>query len=188
MNPAECLPDLWRLVEQELNAASEPPARTAKGVVAYELWSISSDTDPATSFFDGGSYFWNDGLPRIRLYRRGCVPAATTEPDLRMQPAVDACILAHEYGHFCSDKNGSRTQSTYDELRHRPAVDVRAQQIILAEEQAAWTHARAVLAVVGCTDWVVFEEVRARSLGSYERGFAEMNGASSKSLGGKLRD
>ena len=173
MNLAECLRPLWRLAECNLARLGSPPTDTVGRTVAYR----GGDASQPQSHYEGGKYDWNDGCPIIRLLRDR-VPAIDTEPDLATQPERDACLLAHEYGHFLSDRDGSRTQALYDKLGTGAMLDRAEQGAILAEEERAWDLGRKTVIDLGCDDLAVFDECRDRLLKTYRDGFDRMNATS----------
>lgn len=161
VTPAECLGALWDLAQREL-AGDAPGGRGA--VVYHSGWG-----------FESGWYDPAGGLPHIWLWRIGKVPDPPASPDLSTQPLEDACTLAHEYGHFLSDRAGNRTAAYVAALDafHGAgrALSQQEQAEILAEEVRAWEYGREALAALGCTDWDGFEECRWRWLSSYSKRF-----------------
>lgn len=151
MTPAECFVELWKKAQNDLAKASTWGGQNNRGTVAYRVRAID---------LDNGAYDWNEGMPTIRLDR----PVTTIPPESRLElpdtdrsATVDACVLAHELGHFRSDRDGSRTQATYDAQRANQALTRGEKTLILEEERAAWRLGREELAALGCTEWAVFD-------------------------------
>jgi len=173
----------------------EEDRMTTPGARFTELWAqaerdLAGDTGDATftvrygRLLDGGrGYGWyapNEGeggrkLPFIELWRTDALPDPQWTPDLKTRPLLDACDLAHEHGHFLSDKNRERTPEyeaalevlrLYHEQRERmPTPEERA--LIYAEEERAWAYARKTLVGLGVDEWEAFDARKAEALASY---------------------
>ena len=154
---------LWGQTEQDLARASVRP-RLSKGTVAYRFHFVG---------LEAGSYEWNAGAPRIRLYRSGNLPDDAEGPDLVTQPVDDACILAYERGHFISDPIGDRSRSAYASFREGLQLTLAQRTVIFEEERRAWHNARLVLKRLGWTDWASFEAMQWRLLHGYSEGLAQ---------------
>src|SRR6266446_6132828 len=121
---------------------------------------------------DGGIYIWRGRFPTIRLYRWPDLPPDPEQPDMVTRPNEDACTLAHERGHFISDRDGSRSQPAYTKLRKGDPLTAGEKVLIIEEERRAWTHGRDVLKALGCNSWDVFTTTRDEALRGYEDGLA----------------
>lgn len=155
---------LWGQTEQDLARASVRP-RLSKGAVAYRFHFVG---------LEAGSYDWNAGAPRIRLYRSGNLPNDVERPDLVTQPIDDACILAYERGHFISDPMGDRSQSAYASFREGLQLTLAQKTVIFEEERRAWHHARTVMMRLGWTDWASFEALQWRLVHGYSEGLSQL--------------
>jgi hypothetical protein len=155
---------LWGQTEQDLARASVRP-RLSTGTVAYRSHAVGLEV---------GSYHWNAGAPRIRLYRSGNLPDDAERPDLVTQPIDDACILAYERGHFISDPLGERSQSAYASFREGYQLMLAQKTVIFEEERRAWHHARVVMMRLGWTDWASFEALQWRLLHGYSEGLSQL--------------
>ncbi len=94
------------------------------------------------------------------------------EPDMALDPLKDACTLAHECGHFLSDREGAQTQAYCDAIDADRVVWAEGQAAVLAEEERAWDLGRDALARLGCTEWAYFDSYRAKCVQTYREGFA----------------
>lgn len=159
-SPADCFAALWEQAQRDLAAKAPGDA-----VTYHSGWG-----------FETGWYDPANGLPRIWLWRIGAVPDPPGRPDLATQPLEDACTLAHQYGHFLSERAGNRTATylaaldAFHEARRELSQEEQAE--ILAEEVRAWELGRQALAALGCNDWDGFEEWRWRGLSAYSRRLA----------------
>jgi hypothetical protein len=168
MTPADVLSRLWK--RAQLDLAGE--TNCTFGTVMYH----------AGEGFENAWYNPNRGLPHIWLWRRDRVPnpADQNVPDVVTQPMEDACILAHEYGHFLSERDGSRTpayEAALDAFHAAQdeggrALSTNEQALVLDEETRAWDLGRQVLAELGVDEWRAFDERRERALASYRAEFA----------------
>jgi hypothetical protein len=124
--------------------------------------------------YDGGmnlaGYDPNGVYPLIRVWTdREPFPSPDHKPDLHRQPELDACDLAHEYGHFLSHQRRERTaeyEVALKALRQR-SLQPEEKNTILAEEERAWRYAREELGNLGVTEWRSFEERQEDALASY---------------------
>lgn len=131
---------------------------------------------------DGGARYFSlrdtdtTGLkPLIALFRDR-VPADRFTADTSTRPHDDLILLAHEFGHFLSDKAGHHTAEyvtarallnerergkTHESLSRTQA------QLVLDEEERAWTLGRNVLRGHGFEDLTQFDSARERGLETY---------------------
>ena len=91
----------------------------------------------------------------------------------------DACVLAHEFGHFRSLQAGQQS-ARYHEIIDRPdpgredgemgaELSEEDKALVIAEEERAWDYGREELAALGFDHWEVFEQERRRGLEEYGR-------------------
>lgn len=159
VTPGDCFKHLWERAERELG----PPAKRA---VVYHV-------KPAMAFDEEGLCKRDNDLPKIVLYRRDRTPPSAQDPDLLTQPVQDACILAHEFGHFLSDPT-DRLHPVYERARAGQPLTPEEKGHIVAEEEKAWNLGRAALADLGCNEWGEFERLRDRGLRTYREGLAKV--------------
>ena len=124
-----------------------------------------------------GSYNPNLGAdgqkrPLIVLYRSPRVPRDQHAPDLEKCPLEDSVTLAHEFGHFLSDRDGNHTDEyiaavTAFDYGNGSLYPASHRELIIMEEERAWDNARHVLEGLGFDAWEQFDERRARSLSTY---------------------
>jgi hypothetical protein len=162
-NPGDRFQDLWALAERDLAG----PGATTTWVVTY------------TALFASSGYVPNerpDGtrFPTIIVHRQGSVPQPHDQPDLVTRPVEDACVLAHEHGHYFSHQNGERTPEyelalavCYGMRDGGRAPTTAERDIVYAEEHRAWEYARNTLTKLGVDDWVAFRERREEALKGY---------------------
>jgi hypothetical protein len=162
VNPSDCFVALWRFVEGELARG-----HSKRGTVTYH----------AGIGIEGGKYRWNGGLPQVVLWRKDRAPPQQEEPDLATQPLLDACLLAHEYGHFLSDREGERTKTFYEAISTGRALPPEAQEAVLVEEARAWELGRQALTYLGCTEWSDFDGYRDHFIETYREGLAKLEAA-----------
>ena len=112
-------------------------------------------------------------LPQIVLWRLPPLPSPDDKPDLVTQPMPDACILAHEFGHFCSDPT-DRLHPLYDRARKGGPLTIEEKRQIMTEEETAWDRGRSALATLGCDEWGEFERRREQCLKTYRKGLAAL--------------
>jgi hypothetical protein len=164
---AELLRELWKLVEADLAPGEDPPT----GAVTY------------TGLFgkEGGCYVRQQSargiMPRIELARTPC-PNPQTSPDLVTSPLADMLDLAHEHGHFLSDKNLDRTEAYDFAVKFMEAGRLQGriltpenEEAVREEEERAWDYARKTLATLGFAGEEAFDMRRARALRTYEDEF-----------------
>jgi hypothetical protein len=142
------------------------PDDATDGLVAY--LPAFADIDPAME----GFYDANDGFPRIHLLAGGRepFPSPPDSPDLKAQPEVDACILAHEHGHFLSDVQGDRTSAykgAVTRFQNKESPLPQDRDLILAEEERAWDHGRETLTSLGVSEWQTFDDRERDGLAYY---------------------
>jgi hypothetical protein len=169
MSPGDCFERLWHHVSGDLDGAwkrKDPDDVTEYVRVAY-LPALEGMDPEMDGFYDA-----NDGFPQIHLLAGGRepFPSPSDRPDLKTQPEVDACILAHEHGHFLSDVRGNRTSAYVDAVlrfqkKESPLPQDRG--LILAEEERAWDHGHETLTSLGVTEWQTFEERKRDGLAYY---------------------
>jgi hypothetical protein len=162
MIPAECLSELWKRVGDAFAKASLRGTR-AIGAVSYRVVHGIG--------LEGGDYLWNNGLPRIWLLRER-EPADVFRPDLNTNPLQDAFTLAHEYGHFLSDKDGSRTLSLFEKLRAKQPLKHAEKNVIVDEERRAWANGRKILEGLGYLELDAYDEFARDCVDGYVNGLA----------------
>lgn len=160
MTPGDCFEALWEIAARELG----PPA---DGAVVYRV-------NPAMTFDEEGLYKCENDLPQIVLWRRDRTPLSPNEPDLLTRPVHEACILAHEFGHFLSDRT-DKLHPVYDRARTGGPLTPAEKEAILTEEERAWDLGRAALANLGCDEWGDFDRLRERSMKTYRDGLSNAN-------------
>lgn len=118
---------------------------------------------------DGGQYRWQDGWPRIVLFRWP-VPVPDDRPS-DDRPDLDAVFLAHEIGHFLCDPESRRTEAVYLRWDQNPTAPITPEEAaaMLEEEHQAWELGEARLRALGWTEWAIFNRTRANSLATYEQ-------------------
>ncbi|HEU4411656.1 MAG TPA: hypothetical protein VFS43_40810 [Polyangiaceae bacterium] len=100
--------------------------------------------------------------------------ADKVKPDL-----LDELItLAHEYGHFVSWGEGHRTPELVEAgnrlFRRRagdlqePCLDASQRDLVLQEEERAWSHGRRALQKTGFEWWPAFDQREQEDLGHYK--------------------
>jgi hypothetical protein len=89
-----------------------------------------------------------------------------------MSPDRDASFLAHEFGHFLSDADGSTKLGPYIALGKGEPLSPEQKAAILDEERLAWRLGRGELARLGCDDWDAFGQLAAENVRTYETGLA----------------
>jgi len=161
MNPAEVFRQLWERVQKE-------------GVgVLYAAPLGSAEIDAEGLYAPAGTRAFQT-TPQILLFRvpPAPMPRPQSAPD-DTQPIHDACTLAHEYGHWLSDKEGHRTAAyvaavctPHDQW---PTMTSAGRRIIYSEEARAWHLGRAALAELGCDEWAAFDERESKALETYRR-------------------
>lgn len=167
-SPADCFVALWREAELQLARATiydenfVPPRSdwVPPGIVSY-------GTRRAGRLGDG-DYRWCDGSPSITLVRPlDRIPKRADLPDPQTQPDEDACLLAHEFGHFHVDPQGDAALAAIERVRTGSGT-LDDGLLVLKDEEAAWKVGAELLADQGCSQWEHFIVVRARSLTTYE--------------------
>lgn len=124
---------------------------------------------------DGARIRWAENPPvQVISIFRGRVPPLPTEPDLVTNPERDACMLAHEYGHFLTTKE--RRERGEPEPHEHHAGDPIPENLAhrreaFDEEEAAWRKAQETLLALGCDEWEGFERQRDKALAGYRKGF-----------------
>jgi hypothetical protein len=116
----------------------------------------------------------------IDIYRaRGGIRGRDRVIETVQDPLEEAITLAHEFGHYESFTAG--VAPDYPAARdlfgvEQAAVPVPAsrltatqKQLVLGEEQMAWTNGRAVLAAFGFNDWQAFDTRERDGLAEYRR-------------------
>ncbi len=161
MIPAECLSELWKRVGDALAKASL--RGRAIGAVSYRVVHGIG--------LEGGDYLWNNGLPRIWLLCER-EPADVFRPDLNTNPLQDAFTLAHEYGHFLSDKDGSRTLPLLEKLRAKQPLKHAEKNVIVDEERRAWANGRTILEGLGYLELDAYDEFARDCVDGYVNGLA----------------
>jgi hypothetical protein len=172
MSPADCFATLWAIAERALYhewRRIDPDGSEDDGTpIRYEHTEFGGG-------FERAGYI-NDLFPIIRLWTdRRPFPAPNNKPDPSAQPDLDACDLAHEYGHFLSGQRGHRSAAYMAAaLKHERNEPLRPneQSLIDTEEERAWTYAHAELEALGVTEWDVFNDRKMAALGSYRVAFA----------------
>jgi hypothetical protein len=163
---------LWSDAERRLTEATlydtafrEAQANdwVSKGIVSYR-----GPRRPGG--LDGGEYRWMDGFPSITLFRVAGLPARHEDPDVMTAPTQDACLLAHELGHFISDKEGTTTEEARDRWARGERLSSDDVDLILTDEREAWRIAHQLLEQHSFSHWDVFNDLRSRWYGSYEVG------------------
>ena len=101
---------------------------------------------------------------------RDVLPSRPHEPDRAGRMVLDSCLLAHEYGHFLSHEAGRPTeyQRASDLLASDQRMTPLQRDLVLAEEECAWTFGRDALAAAGFVRWAQFDRQRGKALRIYE--------------------
>lgn len=116
----------------------------------------------------------------IDIYReRGGIRGRDRIIETVLDPLEEAITLAHEFGHYESFAAG--LSPGYEVARDLFGEEQRAvpppasrltlaqKQLILDEEQLAWTNGHAVLEALGFVDWVAFDTRERDGLAEYRR-------------------
>jgi len=156
MTPADVFRDLWSVVRNELRTMTKMDAP-----VSYNTRGGAAPEDEA-AYVPEAMCIW--------LYRDEPLPDPDSEPEMS-QPEKDACLLAHEYGHYLSDKKGRPEAylSANDSLIADRPMTPQDMALVLHEERLAWSYARSELAKLGVTEWAYFNEKETDGLNAYER-------------------
>jgi len=168
MGPGDVFRLLWRAAELDLAEAS-----AVRTVPPFPVVTTGTVTYSPPEGIDDG-YFDRNRLI-IRLCRPEPFPTPEDAPDLQTQPDVDACLLAHEYGHFRSWKSGVHTDAyvaaatalEVAQLKSGPPPTPEQAELVMREEEQAWESARATLANLGVTRWTAFDAQRDAGLKAY---------------------
>jgi hypothetical protein len=162
-NPGDRLGELWTLAEKDLAG----PGGNTMHVVTYSALVAFSGYVPNVRP-DGTK------LPTIFIHRKDAVPQPQDKPDRVTQPEEDACVLAHEHGHFLSNENGERTTEYESALAvcHGMRSGGRAptmveRDAVYDEEHRAWEYARKTLTKLGVHEWTFFDAYRESKLKGY---------------------
>ncbi|MDA4131998.1 MAG: hypothetical protein OK454_02575, partial [Thaumarchaeota archaeon] len=156
VTPADVFRDLWAFVRDELRATTKMDAP-----VSYNTRGGAAPEDEA-AYVREATCIW--------LYRDEPLPDPDSEPEMS-QPDKDACLLAHEYGHYLSDKAGRPEgyMAANDVfIAGGPITEVEL-ALVLDEERLAWSHARSELAKLGVTEWSSFNQHEKDGLDAYEQ-------------------
>jgi hypothetical protein len=170
MGPGEVFARLWEMTERLLAEGSTgvaPEFRRTMGTIRYVK---------RIGILEGGEYDWQSGRPRILLFRGPAedLPAQFT-PDLISRPDEDACVLAHELGHFDTDATMATTAVAHQAWKANALSQADALSIY-EEERAAWRRGAERLAQAGCTDFSRFHDLERQSLRGYAEGFHALTG------------
>ena len=100
------------------------------------------------------------------------MPSDHHASDLVTKPLEELLTLAHEDGHYLSSKKGNRTPEyleAVNALRSENGGVLRSEQRsrIVAEEERAWSNAKAVLKRLGFAQWRRYNARRKQSIAMY---------------------
>lgn len=182
MRPADVFLPLWDLATADLEAALLERHGLRLGV-SLILFRTRGPHDPSAAYDQRGPfiqlYVSEDRWDEIGWSAGEDRPPAVCRDD-------EAINLAHEHGHFCSDREKQQSPEylaavlRFDKLRvgeaGNPWTDAE-QDLIEAEEARAWSNARKTLARLGVDEWGVVDAMEADAKQAYARLFAQCRAA-----------